>query len=411
MIRKLLVLSFCYTLLLVGCAPRQSSNSKGETDATPVDVAVTQTSDGTKDFAKAKILVVYFSRTGEQYNVGVIRTGNTAIVAKMIANYLKADLYEVKTEKNTHYSTSYDPLTTQAKKEQQGNQRPAFLKPAPKLNDYDVVFFGAPVWWGDWPMIMYTIFESTDLQGKTLVPFCTHEGSGMSGLDVKLKKQYPKCDVLTGLALTGSEAQKKRDQTQEKVVNWLEDIGFTQAEANAQSNEPEPVKADEEETESAENVDTLVEITETVANEELNMSKEAFDKVNVFGQGTLNEKYAQFFIGNSYLNPLTDAEVPIQLVNVTFEPGCRNNWHIHHAKKGGGQILICTAGEGWYQAEGEDPVELKPGKVVFIPAGVKHWHGAKKDSWFSHIALEAPGEETSNEWLEPVDDQQYNALP
>ncbi|MDO5308679.1 MAG: cupin domain-containing protein [Planctomycetia bacterium] len=141
------------------------------------------------------------------------------------------------------------------------------------------------------------------------------------------------------------------------------------------------------------------------------MSKEAFDKVNVFGQGTLNEKYAQFFIGNSYLNPLTDAEVPIQLVNVTFEPGCRNNWHIHHAKKGGGQILICTAGEGWYQAEGEDPVELKPGKVVFIPAGVKHWHGAKKDSWFSHIALEAPGEETSNEWLEPVDDQQYNALP
>ena len=98
------------------------------------------------------------------------------------------------------------------------------------------------------------------------------------------------------------------------------------------------------------------------------------------------------------------------LANVTFEPGCRNNWYIHHAQSGGGQILICVAGEGWYQAEGEDALSLKPGMVVEIPANVKHWHGAKRDSWFSHIAVEVPGEETSNEWLEEVSDEYYNEL-
>lgn len=136
-----------------------------------------------------------------------------------------------------------------------------------------------------------------------------------------------------------------------------------------------------------------------------------FDEVNVFGKGQLNDAYAQYFIGNSYLNPLTKTEdCPIFLANVTFEPGCRNNWHIHHATSGGGQILICTAGEGWYQEEGKDPQSLVPGTVVVIPANVKHWHGAKKDSWFSHIAFEAPGENTSNEWLEPVTDEEYDAL-
>ena len=98
------------------------------------------------------------------------------------------------------------------------------------------------------------------------------------------------------------------------------------------------------------------------------------------------------------------------VANVTFEPGCRNNWHIHHASKGGGQILLCTAGSGWFQAEGEAPVSLEPGSVVTIPANRKHWHGAKKDSWFSHIAIEVPGEDTSNEWCEPVSDEYYENL-
>ena len=96
--------------------------------------------------------------------------------------------------------------------------------------------------------------------------------------------------------------------------------------------------------------------------------------------------------------------------NVTFEPGCRNNWHIHHADKGGGQLLICTAGEGWYQEEGKAAVSLHEGSVVMIPANVKHWHGAKKDSWFSHIAVEVPGEHCKNEWCEPVSDEEYTKL-
>lgn len=131
----------------------------------------------------------------------------------------------------------------------------------------------------------------------------------------------------------------------------------------------------------------------------------------VFGMGEPNTAYSKYFIGNSYLNPLTKpGESDIFIANVTFEPGCRNNWHIHHSTKGGGQILICVDGEGWYQEEGKKAQNLKPGDVVVIPANVKHWHGAKKDSWFSHLALEVPGENTSNEWCEPVTDEEYSKL-
>ena len=141
------------------------------------------------------------------------------------------------------------------------------------------------------------------------------------------------------------------------------------------------------------------------------MDKQEFDRQNVFGLGAENSAYARYFIGNSYLNPLTEAgKCAVFLANVTFEPGCRSNWHIHHAKSGGGQLLICTAGEGWYQEEGKPAVSLTPGTVITIPANVKHWHGAKKDSWFSHIAVEVPGEETANEWLEPVSADQYDGL-
>jgi quercetin dioxygenase-like cupin family protein len=103
-------------------------------------------------------------------------------------------------------------------------------------------------------------------------------------------------------------------------------------------------------------------------------------------------------------------EYPVFLANITFEPGCRNNWHIHHAKEGGGQILLCTAGSGWYQEEGKAAISLEPGAVVKIPVGVKHWHGAKSDSWFSHIAIEVPGVETRNEWCEAVSKEAYDTL-
>ena len=141
------------------------------------------------------------------------------------------------------------------------------------------------------------------------------------------------------------------------------------------------------------------------------VSREAFEQQDAFGIGAPNDAYAQYFTGQSYLKPLTaPGACPVFLANVSFEPGCRNNWHIHHASRGGGQLLICTAGEGWYQEEGKAPVSLKPGMVVAIPANVKHWHGAKADSWFSHIAFEIPGENGSTEWCEPVTDEVYNAL-
>lgn len=127
----------------------------------------------------------------------------------------------------------------------------------------------------------------------------------------------------------------------------------------------------------------------------------------LFGIGEANTAYAKYFIGNSYLKPLTNPNETVFVANVTFEPGCRNNWHVHHATSGGGQILLCVDGEGWYQEEGKKPQSLKAGDVVAIPAGVKHWHGAKANSWFSHLAVECPGENTSNEWLEPVDDEHY----
>lgn len=129
-----------------------------------------------------------------------------------------------------------------------------------------------------------------------------------------------------------------------------------------------------------------------------------------FGLGKPNDAYAKYFIGQSYLNVLSKPGDPIGISNVTFEPGCRNNWHIHHASKGGGQVLICVSGEGWYQEWGKPALSLKTGDVVEIPANVKHWHGAKKDSWFSHLAFGIPGEDCTNEWLEAVDDDAYAKL-
>ena len=134
----------------------------------------------------------------------------------------------------------------------------------------------------------------------------------------------------------------------------------------------------------------------------------AHAKKMVFPIGTPNDGFAQYFSGRSFLAPISTSQVGI--FNVTFEPGCRNNWHIHHAKSGGGQILVCVAGRGYYQEEGKDAVEMKPGDCINIPAEVKHWHGAAPDEWFSHLAIEVPGENSSNEWLEPVSDEEYGKL-
>ena len=135
--------------------------------------------------------------------------------------------------------------------------------------------------------------------------------------------------------------------------------------------------------------------------------KDRYQSTIFFPVGEINP-YGQFFVGQSYLAPVSTEQIPV--FNITFEPGCRNNWHIHHADRGGGQMLICVGGRGYYQEWGKEPVEMTPGTVIHIPVGVKHWHGAAPDSWFSHLAVEIPGENGSNEWLETVTDEQYGGL-
>ena len=143
----------------------------------------------------------------------------------------------------------------------------------------------------------------------------------------------------------------------------------------------------------------------------LNMKNETIFP-QIFPQGDrLPEEFSRYFTGQAYLASISNNEaLGTHISNVTFEPGCRNNWHIHHAKSGGGQILICIAGRGYYQEEGKEAVEMKPGDCINIPAEVKHWHGAAPDEWFSHLAIEVPGENGSNEWLEPVSDEEYRKL-
>ncbi len=175
----------------------------------------------------AKALVVYFSRTGEQYTVGVIDKGNTAIVAEMIAEETGADLFEVIPE-DDHYPMTYSELTDVAKKEQKDNARPAYAGDVPDLSQYSIIFIGAPVWWGDWPMIMYTFFETNadGLKSKTLIPFSTHEGSGLSGFDKKLLSACPDATVLDGLAIRGNDCQNNQDSVRKKVGEWLTKLGY-----------------------------------------------------------------------------------------------------------------------------------------------------------------------------------------
>ena len=172
-------------------------------------------------------LVVYFSRTGEQYTVGVIDKGNTAIVAEMIAEQTGADLFEV-LPVDDHYPMTYAELTDVAKQEQNDNARPEYAGEVPDLSAYDTIYIGAPVWWGDWPMIMYTFFEQNleGLAGKRLVPFSTHEGSGLSGFDRKLESACPNSTILEGLAIRGNDCQNKQDSVRGEVSDWLKGLGY-----------------------------------------------------------------------------------------------------------------------------------------------------------------------------------------
>lgn len=184
----------------------------------PADAEASETSG-------SNVLVLYFSRTGEQYNVGVIEKGNTAIVAEMIGESTGADLYEV-LPADGHYPMTYKELTDVALQEQRDGARPAYAGELPDFDNYDTIFIGAPVWWGDWPMILYTVFESTPLSGKTLIPFSTHAGSGLSGFDRSLAAAYPECTIAKGLAIAGTDAQNDPDKVQSAVASWLSELGF-----------------------------------------------------------------------------------------------------------------------------------------------------------------------------------------
>ena len=179
----------------------------------------------TPEANETNTLVLYFSRTGEQYDVGVIGKGNTAIVAEIVAEATGADLYEI-LPADDHYPMTYKELTDVALQEQRDHARPAYAGQLPDFDRYDTIFIGAPVWWGDWPMIMYTVFESTSLSGKTLIPFSTHAGSGLSGFDRSLAAAYPECTVAKGLAIAGTDAQNHPNKVQTSVAAWLDKLVF-----------------------------------------------------------------------------------------------------------------------------------------------------------------------------------------
>lgn len=202
--------------------PQTDPESSSASDASEDAQEQTQPTAGS---AGSKLLVVYFSRTGEQYAVGDIAKGNTAIVAELIAAQTGADLFEV-APADDYYPRTYNELTDVAKKEQNDNARPEYAGQLPDLSQYDTIFIGAPVWWGDWPMIMYTVFESNDFSGKRLVPFSTHEGSGLSGFDRRLASACPDAEVLEGLAIRGNDAQNRPDSVQSSVNDWLSGLGY-----------------------------------------------------------------------------------------------------------------------------------------------------------------------------------------
>lgn len=238
-------------MLLTGCGQTNmgADTTSDQKEETTQDVPATETQTDTKESGDTQdalpvdnqdteepaepasgssdVLVIYFSRTGEQYGVGVIDKGNTAIVAEMIAEQTGADTFEILPQED-YYPYTYDELTDIAKKELNDNARPAYSGEVPDLSKYSTIFIGAPVWWGDWPMIMYTFFEENadGLAGKTLIPFSTHAGSGLSGFDSKLAGACPNSTVGTGLAIAGADAQNNQDSVARSVNDWLSGLGY-----------------------------------------------------------------------------------------------------------------------------------------------------------------------------------------
>lgn len=182
-----------------------------------------QTEDS--DANSTTILVAYFSRTGENYNVGYIEKGNTHIVADMIAEQMGGDTFEISTI--TPYPDDYDECTDIARQEQSENARPELSASVENMEDYDTIFLGYPIWWSDMPMAVYTFLESYDFSGKTIIPFSTHEGSGLASTESSIAEICPDSEILEGLSIRGTVAQNSQDEAETAVTDWLEEIGFT----------------------------------------------------------------------------------------------------------------------------------------------------------------------------------------
>lgn len=202
--------------------PQETENDLPESSEAPGDTASEET-DGITP-SDSKILVAYFSHTGENYNVGVIENGNTHIIADMIAEETGADLFEIATV--NPYPDTYDECTDVAKQEQNDNARPEIIDPPENLDQYDTIFIGYPIWWGDLPMAVYTFLEGYDFSGKTVIPFNTHEGSGQANTKSSIEGACPGATVLDGLAIRGSVAQNEQDEAKADVIEWLERLEF-----------------------------------------------------------------------------------------------------------------------------------------------------------------------------------------
>lgn len=220
-----LITIFALIFAFAGCAANNGTSSDttaAETKAKETTSTASQAEETKADetASDSKSLVVYFSRAGEQYGVGVIEKGNTAIVADMIVEQTGADSFEI-VPKTDNYPTTYDALTDYAKDEQNNNARPEIKDTVNNFNSYDTIYLGYPIWWGDLPMICYTFLESYDFSGKTVIPFCTHAGSGNAGTQSKIRSAVPKAEVKEVLAITGTDAQNDPDSVKSTVTEWL----------------------------------------------------------------------------------------------------------------------------------------------------------------------------------------------
>lgn len=227
---SILLITLFFSIITISCnnstnaMSNNKENVKNSENSSKPEASVT--TNTTNKEVNSKALVIYSSFIGEQYSVGVIEKGNTEIVADMIIEKTGADRFKVEPKVDNYPKDSYKRLTEIASEELHNNARPEIKDVNFDISKYDTIFIGAPVWWGDFPMIMYTLFEKVDMNGKTIVPFSTHGGSGLSGFDSKLKRLYPNATITKGLAVTGTDTQKKKDKVKSEVENWINSLNI-----------------------------------------------------------------------------------------------------------------------------------------------------------------------------------------